>query len=94
MMAGSATAMGSSDVVLTSTRNKMSKIFEKHKKHGHLNTLNLSIEDRNTVRQVAESLPSKLIFLSTTAINLIAETGSSDTVSGYEEDFFQVHWNS
>ena len=62
MMAGSATAMGASDLILKSTKNKMTKTFEKHMKHGHLNTLKLSIEDRNTVRQVAESLPSKLFF--------------------------------
>ena len=75
MMAGSATAMGNSDLVLSSTKNKMSSIFEKNKNHGHLNTLNLSIEDRNTVRQVAKSLPSRLFLPSTTAINLISDTG-------------------
>ena len=87
MVAGSSTAMGTLDLITSSTNHKTESIYKKHHKCGHLYTENININDSDIIEQVSEGLPSSFFLPSTEIISLIINTWCSDSVYGFKQDF-------
>ena len=57
MVAGSATAIGASDLITSSTKQRKEIILKKQHKCGHLYTENINRNDIDIIKHVAGCLP-------------------------------------
>ena len=73
IVAGSTTAMGSSDLITSSTKHMVEIIRKTHHKRGYLYIENLNNNDRYIIKQVSECLPSGVFLLGTETISLITD---------------------
>ena len=87
MVAGSSTAMGTLDLITSSTNHKTESIYKKHHKCGHLYTENINSNDRDIIKQVSKYLSPGLFLPSTLSIILITNTGYRDIIYGLKQHY-------
>ena len=90
MLSGSVTYMGASGFVTTSTKQSMESIWKNHHTLVNIYIANINSNCKYIIKQVSEDLPSGLFITTTELIRIRTDTGWSDSVSGFKQDFLTV----